>query len=59
MNKSGIGVIVGDNNGLVIASLLKQIRQAYSPKNIEALAACTAIQFASKIGLREVVLEGD
>lgn len=44
---------------MVLASLSQQIPQAYSPEDIEALAASKALQFASEIGIREAVLEGD
>lgn len=44
---------------MVLASLSQQIPQAYSPEDIEALVASKALQFASEIGIREAVLEGD
>ena len=44
---------------MVLASLLQQIPQAYSPEDIKALVAFKALQFASEIGIREAILEGD
>ena len=59
VSKSSIGVVVRDRNGLVLASLLQQVPQAYSLEVIEALAASKALQFASDIGITEAVLEED
>ena len=38
-NMSGIGVVIRDNNGAVLASCSKKITQAYKANKIEALAA--------------------
>ena len=50
MNKFGIGVVIRNNQGLVITSLSKQLLQAYYLEKIEPLAAAKALQFASVIG---------
>ena len=55
MNKFGIGVVIRNNQGLVITSLSKQLLQAYYLEKIEALAAAKALQFASVIGINQVV----
>ena len=57
-NKSGIGV-VQDCRGEVIASLVQQLDQAYQPMEIEAMAACKAMEFGSELGLQRVIVEGD
>ena len=38
-NKSGIGVVIRDNSGVVIASLAQLIEPAFQPIEIEAIAA--------------------
>ena len=58
-NKSGIGVVVRDCHGDVIASLVQQLDQAYQPVEVEALAACRAVEFASELGLHRATVEGD
>ncbi|XP_075665671.1 uncharacterized protein LOC142635397 [Castanea sativa] len=58
-NTSGIGVVVRDSAGNVLASMSQQLCQAYSAEEIERVAACKALQFASDIGIRVAVLEGD
>ena len=59
LKKSGIGVVVRDSAGQVLASMSQKINQAYSAEQIETLDACKALQFASDIGFRVAVLEGD
>nr|XP_023927404.1 uncharacterized protein LOC112038782 [Quercus suber] len=58
-NKSGIGVVVRNEHGLVLGSCSKRLLQAYSATQIEAMAAATALAFASELGVRRAVLEGD
>ena len=58
-NYFGIGVVIRNGSGLVLASCTKKLNQAYSGEHIEALAAATALSFASEIGFRRAVLEGD
>ena len=49
-NMSGIGVVIRDNNGAVLASCSKKITQAYKANKIEALAALKALSFAHELG---------
>nr|XP_023876693.1 uncharacterized protein LOC111989131 [Quercus suber] len=58
-NNSGIGVVVRNEQGLVLGSCSKRLLQAYSPIEIETMAAATALAFASELGVRRAVLEGD
>lgn len=58
-NISGIGVVVRDENGLVLGSCSKRLPQAYSAMEVEAMAAATALVFANDIVVRRVILEGD
>ena len=58
-NKSGVGVVDRDDKGLVLGSCTKHLAQPYSAVEVEAMAAATALEFASKLGVRRVILEGD
>lgn len=49
LNRSIIGVIARDRNGLVLTSLLPQLPQVHSLEDIEALAASKALPFAAEI----------
>lgn len=59
LNRSVIGVIARDRNGLVLTSLLPQLPQVHSLEDIEALAASKALRFAAEIEIEWVVLEVD
>jgi len=56
---SGLGVIVLNKEGLVIASMSTQVPQQLQPIEIEALAANKALEFAREMDISNVVLEGD
>ena len=58
-NKSGVGMVIRDGNGLVLASLAKQIPQLYTAMEVEAMAAATALSFASQLGFHSGILESD
>ena len=58
-NKAGIGVVVRNCNGEVIASLVQQMEQAFQPLKVEAIAACRAVEFGSEIGVDCAIGEGD
>ena len=57
-NKSEIGVVVRNENGLVLGSCTKRLSQSYSATEIEAMAATTALVFTSELGVRRAILEG-
>ena len=44
---------------MVLGSMSKQIPQAYSPVEIEAMAVTTAAQFAVDLGFQHAILETD
>ena len=48
--KLGIGLVIRDNKGLVMASMSKLLPQQYTPMEIEALAASTTLEFAAELG---------
>ena len=58
-NEAGIGIIVRDSSGLVMASLVQKVLFPHSIPSIEAWAAKRSIQFALEIGLTEAEFEGD
>ena len=58
-NRCGIGVVIRDHTGSVIASLVQNISLAYQPIEVEALAAARALEFGQEIGKGGAVLEGD
>ena len=58
-NMSGIGVVIWDSNGAVLASCSQKIPQAYKAEVIEALAALKALSFAFELGFCSAILEGD
>ena len=59
INKVGLGVIIRDNHGQVLASLSKQIQLPCSSNLVEAIAAARAISFAHDLSLSNYILEGD
>ena len=58
-NCSGMGVIVQDREGLVIAVMSDKIPQLLKPIEIEAMAAIRAFEFAREVGISEAILERD
>ena len=58
-NKSGIGVVIRDHQGLVIASLAQQLSHAFQPLKIEVLVAAQTITFDVETGIGKVVLKRD
>ena len=57
--KSGIGVVIRDSRGLVIASCSKVVHQMLGASEVEAMAATWALSFAADVGVNRAVLEGD
>ena len=58
-NTRGIGVVIRDNNGMVIATLSQKVYGTHTVEIIEALAARRAIHFAKEVGVADVEFEGD
>ena len=56
---SGLGVIVRNKEGLVIASMSTWVPQQLQPIEIEALAANKALEFAREMDISDAVLEGN
>ena len=58
-NKSGIEVVIRDSQGMVIASLSQLLPQTFQAVEVKALAAVRVLEFASELGIAQVVLKGD
>ena len=58
-DRAGIGVVVRDSLGLVLASLSQNIPLPHSVVNLETQAACRALEFSLKLGFDKAILEGD
>ena len=56
-NRSGIGVVICDENIMVLASMAKQLPQLYTALEIKAMAASTALSFATQVGFHSGILE--
>ena len=56
---AGLGVVVRDSDGLIIAALSQRGRLLGSVDVVEALATWRAICFAKELGLHHLVIEGD
>ena len=57
--KSGIGVVIRDSRGLVIASCSKVVYQVLGASEVENMAVTWALSFAANVGVNRAVLEGD
>ena len=58
-DRAGIGVIIRDSQGLVLASMSQVIPLSLTVMEFETLAAAKALEFASDLSLGKVILEGD
>ena len=56
---SGVGVVIRDTNGAILASCAEKIGHAYKADETEALAALKGLTFTHELGFLNVVLEGD
>nr|XP_023923255.1 uncharacterized protein LOC112034669 [Quercus suber] len=56
---TGLGMVICDDAGLVVAAMSKKISFPLGPLEAEAKAMEAAIQFAFDIGIREVTFETD
>ena len=57
MGIAGIGVVIRDSEGMVIAALSERISLPSTVEDVEALACRKAISFSIKLGLQDVVFE--
>nr|POF22818.1 putative ribonuclease h protein [Quercus suber] len=59
MDKAGLGIVVRNCDGLVMASMAQQIPLPHSVVEVETLAARRALEFALELGFEQIILEGD
>lgn len=57
--KAGIGVVIRDDKGVVIAALSKIVNAPLGAAEIEAKAMEAGVLFVRDVGIREAVFEGD
>ena len=57
--EAGIGVVVWDSHGMVIASLAEKFQLPSSSDEVEALAAVRAVTLAMDLNLPSFIVEGD
>lgn len=56
---ASVGVIIQDENGRVVPSMVEKFPLPFSVTAMEVIAAKKAFKFALDLGLSSVVLEGD
>ena len=56
---AGVGVLIRDCRGQVIAALSKKINAPLGPLESEAKAVEARVQFAREIGIHDFIIEGD
>ena len=59
LGEVGIGVVVRDSQGLVLASLSKKILLSPSITDVEAMVAVRAVNFVQDLSLPLVIIEAD
>ena len=57
--RAGIGLVIRNSDGAVLASLSQQIPLPTIVAQVEALVARRAAEFALEIGIDQVIIEGD
>ena len=57
--EAGLGIVVRDSQGKVLASLVEKIRLPSSSNEVEALATIQAITLAMDLNLPSFIVEGD
>ena len=57
--RAGVGVIVRNAKGSVIASMVESFHLPFLVAAVEVIAAKKALQLAEDLGLSSIILEGD
>lgn len=57
--RAGLGVVIQNHQGQVLASLSENIMLPPSIEDVEALAAVRAVSFAAGLGFSSIIIEGD
>ena len=58
-NRAGLGVVIRNHDGLVMASLSEVVPLPATIIEVETLAARRVVEFALELGFENIVLEGD
>ena len=58
-NEAGIGVVIRNHMGEVMASLCQRVPFPHSVEAMEAYAAQSAIELSRDLGFKEIDMEGD
>ena len=58
-NSAGLGIIIRDSNGEVIAAMSKRIRLPTTVMEVEMLVCRRAVTFAIEVGIQDITFEGD
>ena len=59
INRASLGVVIRNHEGMVMAALAEQVPLPSSVEDVEAMAWRKAVTLAGKLGLQDVVFEGD
>nr|XP_023890194.1 uncharacterized protein LOC112002269 [Quercus suber] len=59
IDEAGLGVVVRDHQGRVMASISEKIKLPSSSDEVEALVAIRAISFALELHLPSIIVKGD
>lgn len=59
LNKIGVGVIIRNSHGVVLASLMKHMHYCVEPSIAEVRGLFVAATFCKELGLNSLVFEGD
>ena len=57
--EAGIGVVIKDSTGQVIASMVERVSMPQTVAEVEALAARRVVKFAKELYLQSIIVEGD
>ena len=57
--EAGIGIVVRNSAGQVLASLAEKIREPCTVEHLKTLAASRAVIFVAELGLQQAHFEGD
>ena len=57
--KVGLGIVIRNSNGEVMASMSQLVQLPITVSQVEAMAARKATEFALEIGFDKIILEGD
>ena len=58
-DQAGIGVMIKDNRGLVIALMFQKIDLPHSIGEVEAMVVVRTFKFSLEVGIDTTILEGD